>query len=315
MRVQKKFVLWLKEERDEEEKNQILTALWDDLNINADRSTEKLFQKLQSRIAAKMRRTNPAPMAFVRKLLRVAAILILLLLSSVSTYRYLNLKKDMDATAGMKLVECIVPNGEMKEVVLPDASQVRLNAGSILIYPEHFGKTRTVYLNGEACFSVAKKDKQPFVVSTTDMEIEALGTVFNVCSYPDSKNSSVTLESGKVNVRFEQTGIQPVILAPNERISYDRKSKQAKKQAIKIENIFAWTKGDIIIQSMSINEIAKTIERKYGMHIYFNSHRYRDERITMKLDNDENITDFMNILQNIIPGFQYKIEHDKLYIY
>ena len=314
--VQRNFALWLKEERDEEEKNQILMELWDNLNVEADQSTEKSFRKLQSEIAAKMRRTNPFTAAFtsfVRKLSVAAAILLLPLLSAVFTYFYL--KKDMVSQQDIKLVECIVPNGEIRDVILPDASQVRLNAGSILIYPEHFGKTRNVYLNGEAYFSVTKSDKQPFVVNVSDMEIEVLGTVFNVCSYPDSKSSFVTLESGKVNVRFEQAGIQPVLLAPNERISYDRNSKQIKKQVVKTENIIAWTKGDIVVQGMSMDEIVKTIERKYNMHVYLNSHRYKYERITMKLNSEENISDFMNILQNIIPGLRYKIESDKLYIY
>ena len=309
--AQRNFALWLKDDKDEEEKNQILTELWDSLDIKADRSTEKSFQKLQSGIAAKMRRKNFT--LFIRKLSRVAAILLLVLLSAVFTYIYL--KKDNIPTEDMKLVECIVHNGEIIDVVLPDASQVRLNAGSILVYPKHFGKTRSVYLSGEAYFSVAENDKQPFVVTTTDMEIEVLGTVFNVCSYADSKRSSVTLKSGKVNVRFEHTGIQPVMLAPNERISFDRILKQIEKQTVKTENIIAWTKGDMIVQSMSMDEIVKTIERKYDMHIYLNSHRYGDERITMKLDSDENITDFMHILQNIIPGLRYKIENDKLYIY
>ncbi|HHV84296.1 MAG TPA: DUF4974 domain-containing protein [Petrimonas sp.] len=310
--VQRNFALWLKEERNEEEKNQILTELWDNLDIEANPSTEKSFQKLQSRIATKTHRANSASV-FIRKLFRVAAILILPLLSAIFTYTYL--KKDTVSTEEIKFIECIVPNGEIRDLTLPDASQVRLNAGSILVYPEHFGKTRAVYLNGEAYFSVAKHNKQRFIVNTADMAIEVLGTVFNVCSYPDSKSSSITLESGKVNVCFEQTGIQPEILVPNEQISYDRSSKQVKKQTVKTENAIAWTKGNIIIQSMSIDEIVKTIERKYNKCVYLNSHRYSDEKITMKLDNEESITDFMNILQNIIPGLQYKIESDKLYIY
>jgi ferric-dicitrate binding protein FerR (iron transport regulator) len=314
--VQKNFALWLKDERNTEEKNLILTELWDSLDIEADRSTEESYQRLQSEINAKTQRTRIIPSFFtfsIRKLSGIAALLLISLLSAAFTYYYL--KADRLSKEDMKLVECIVPNGEIKDVVLPDASQVRLNSGSILVYPEHFGKTRTVYLSGEAYFSVAKKNNQPFIVNTTDMKTEALGTVFNVCSYADGKQSSVTLKSGKVNVCFEQTGIQPVMLFPNERVSFNRKSKLIEKRAVETEDVIAWTKGNIVVLGMSMDDIVKTIERKYDMRVYFNSHRYKDDRITVKLDSEENIKDFMNILKNIIPGLRYKIASDELYIY
>jgi ferric-dicitrate binding protein FerR (iron transport regulator) len=226
------------------------------------------------------------------------------------------MKKDTVATEDVKLVEYIVPNGEIRNIVLPDSSHIRLNAGSILIYPQRFiGKTRTVYLNGEAYFNVARNETQPFIVNTTDMEVEVLGTVFNVHSYTDSKNSSATLESGKVNVRFKNTIHQAVTLVPNERVSFDRNSGFIEKQTVKVENVVAWTNGYVVLQSTTIEEIAKIIERRYGVSVYLNSHKYRNERITMKLDGVDGVVEFMNVLRHLIPGFRYKLENDKLYIY
>ena len=314
--VQRNFALWLKDERNQDEKNQILSEIWDGIDAEADRSTEESYLALQTRIALKTQApdSGPAPfILFIRKLSRAAAILILPLLAVTFTYLYM--KRNITLHDDIKLVECIVPNGEMTDVLLPDSSQVRLNAGSILVYPERFGKTRTVFLSGEAYFSVTKNAKHPFVVSAADMKIEVLGTVFDVCSYADSKQSSVTLKSGKVNVSFDQAGIQPVILTPNERVTYNRNSKQAEKRMVNAENIIAWTKGDIVIQGMSIDDIVNTIERKYNMRVYLNSHRYKDDRITVKLDSAETVHDFMNILKNIIPGLRYKIVSDELYIY
>ncbi|GHT37601.1 anti-sigma factor [Bacteroidia bacterium] len=308
--VRKKFAMWLKDERNEKEKEEALMELWNGLNVEAGPSTEESFRKLQSRISGTRR---AKPVSFIHKLSRVAAILLLPLLTAMFTYLYM--KKDALATEDVKLVEYIVPNGTIKDIVLPDSSQVRLNAGSILVYPQRFGKTRNVYLNGEAYFTVAYNKKHPFIVNTTDMEVEVLGTVFNISSYTGNESSSATLESGKVNVRFKSAGYEPVALTPNERVSFNRNLGLVEKQTIKVEHVIAWTKGNIAIHSMSIEEIAKTIERKYGITVYLSSHKYKNERVTMKLDNEENVAEVMNILQNLIPGLRYKIESEKLYIY
>jgi ferric-dicitrate binding protein FerR (iron transport regulator) len=192
---------------------------------------------------------------------------------------------------------------------------VQLNAGSILVYPQQFGKTRNVYLNGEAYFAVVHNEQQPFIVKTMDMEIEVLGTVFDLSSYIDSENSSVTLQLGKVNVRFKNQALEPVILSPNEQVTYNRASHSVHKQTVNCDNELAWTKGNLIIQSRSIEEIAKMVERKYNLKVYTNFNRYKNEKITMKFMNDETITDVMDVLQGLVPNLQYKIENDQLYIY
>jgi ferric-dicitrate binding protein FerR (iron transport regulator) len=313
--IRKNFAAWLKFPKDVKEKDEALQDVWNTLEAEADASTEKSFRKLQARIFSP---TNISARKIfnlsIRILSRVAAVLLLPLLSIAATYIYM--KKDAVAMGDVKLVEYIVPNGEIRNIVLPDSSQVRLNAGSILVYPQRFtGKTRTVYLNGEAYFNVFRNEKQVFTVITADMEVEVLGTVFNVSSYTDSKNSSATLERGKVNVRFKNTNYQDVMLNPNERILYDRNSGLVEKQTIKVENVVAWTKGNIVLQGMTIEEIAKIVERKYGINVYLNSHKYRNERITMKSDGAEGVAELMNILCHLIPGLRYQLENDKLYIY
>jgi ferric-dicitrate binding protein FerR (iron transport regulator) len=293
--------------------------VWNSLEAGADTSTEESFLKLQSRIVSRTGKPSGEKASFIRKLYRAAAILLLPLLSATATYLYM--KKDgftaeVIKPADIKLTECIVPNGEIRNIVLPDSSRVKLNAGSILIYPQHFGSnTRSVYLSGEAYFNVVENETQSFIVNTADMEIAVLGTVFNISSYIDGKNSSATLESGKVNIRFRNAACQDVTLSPNERVVYDRNSGLAEKQRVKVENIIAWTKGKIVLQGVAIEEIARIIERRYGVNVYLNSNKYRNERITMKLNGEEGIAEFMNVLHYLIPGLQHKTDKNNLYIY
>jgi ferric-dicitrate binding protein FerR (iron transport regulator) len=309
--VQKNFASWLNEKKDREEKDKILLEVWNKLAFETDSSTEESFRKLQSRISSGKRQTGLLP-AFHR-LLKIAAVFLLPVLSVAATYLYM--KKNISAE-DVKFVEYTVPNGEMRSLVLPDSSAVRLNSGSVLIYPEHFGRTRQVYLNGEAYFSVVHNDRQPFIVTTGDLEVEVLGTVFNISSYTGSESSSATLEEGKINVHLKSPGNASAVLsAASEQLIYDRVSGTFEKQTVKIEDVTAWTRGHILIQGLSIEEIAKIIERRYAMKVYLNLNRYKDEKITMKFMDGEDIAEFMKVLRCLVPGLRYKIENDKLYIY
>jgi ferric-dicitrate binding protein FerR (iron transport regulator) len=308
--VQKNFVFWLNEEKDREEKDKILREIWDELSVEANPSTEASFGKLQARILSDRKKTGR--FSFFHRLSKVAAILLLPLLSIAATYLFV--KKNMPVE-DVKLVEYTVPNGETGSLTLPDSSKVVLNSGSILVYPEHFGKTRRVYLCGEAYFSVVHNDRQPFTVTAGDLEVEVLGTVFNVSSYIDSEKSSATLEEGKISVRLKNSGSEAIPLAAGERLTYSRSTGLFEKRAVRVDNVTAWTKGKLLIQSLSMDEIAKIIERRYAMKVYLNSSRYGNEKITMKFMDGEDITEFMNVLRHLVPNLRHKMENDKLYIY
>jgi ferric-dicitrate binding protein FerR (iron transport regulator) len=310
--TQKEFMFWIKGTTDDIEKDAAFRSIWDELDILPDQSTEKSFDTLRT----KMHTASyfiPPKISLIQKLLRIAAILILPLITAGITYWAM---KDIGTTDKCaKFVECIVPDGEIRTVTLPDSSVVKVNSGSILIYPQRFTDTRDIFLSGEAYFTVTKDETRPFIVKTSDMDVEALGTVFNVSAYTDSKNLSASLESGKINVVFKNMNKEPVILLPDEQVTYNKSSGLIEKKTVKIENIIAWIKGNIVIQSMSVNEVVKIIERKYAVKVYLDPDKYRNERITIKIMPEESVNDFMAVLQYLIPRLKYKIENDTVYIY
>ena len=94
-----------------------------------------------------------------------------------------------------------MPKRSLAKVILSDGSVVTINAGSRLEYPPEFGKkSRNVYLTGEAYFEVAHAKGKSFIVHTKELEIEALGTEFNVRAYPDDKIVEALLVKGKIAV-------------------------------------------------------------------------------------------------------------------
>ncbi|MEX0275452.1 MAG: FecR family protein, partial [Flavobacteriaceae bacterium] len=88
--------------------------------------------------------------------------------------------------------ELSVPNGKRFELVLSDGTHIYLNSGTSIKYPVKFieGQNREVYLKGEGYFDVARDSLHPFVVNTTDIEVEVLGTEFNISSYPGDTNTN-----------------------------------------------------------------------------------------------------------------------------
>ena len=99
----------------------------------------------------------------------------------------------------IKMLECYVGNGEKQVITMSDSTTVILNSGSVLIYPENFGADeREVYLTGEAIFDVTKDASHPFIVKTSDFSIKVLGTLFNVCSYPEADSYTLACRQPKL---------------------------------------------------------------------------------------------------------------------
>ncbi len=312
--MDKSFIKWFRQEDSIEEKNDALWEIWEDLDVVADETTEESFAKLQNRLFGQTTKTI-GPIPIYRKLLRIASILIIPLLSFGGAYLYV--KNSVSNIQYPELVECFVPNGEMRTILLSDSSTVQLNSGSILIYPKEFSDNtaRYLYLNGEASFSVTRNENRPFIVKTSDMDVEVLGTVFNVSSYNTNDYVSTALESGKVNVHLKDEDETSFILEPNNQIVLDKITGKTEVKKVNIENVMAWKKGYIMVEGLSINDISKMLERKYDVEVHIHSDKYEEERITAKFMNNESLIECMSILEQLIPDMKFQINGNKVYIY
>ena len=107
-------------------------------------------------------------------------------------------------------------------------SLVHLNYGSRIKYPQNFlGETRGVTLVGEGYFEVAHNPDKPFIVTTSGINVRALGTEFNVNAYPENHVIATTLVKGKVLVEeIQNNGNLRVIkeLSPGWHVEYDNKT-------------------------------------------------------------------------------------------
>ncbi len=308
--IQKKFQAWFLNQNFEKEKEEAMKNLWDKELIKIEDSTYQDLLLLHKRIDKTKEITARTVLLYVR---RFAAILLLLIIGALGSYYYLQMYNS--TIKGPELVDYSVPFGEIKQITLPDGTEVWINSGSMLVYDKNFqGPTRVLFLSGEANFKVAKNPEKPFIVKTKHLEVEALGTVFNIQSYADLSNTVVTLQEGKVKVDTKSSKSQTVFLNPNEQVEFNPIDGKLISSKVNANKTSRWKDGYLMFQGASFNEIVRTVERRFDISINYEFGRYTGRTFSIKFAPDENLENIMNILQKIV-GFKYKIEKDKVFIY
>jgi len=136
------------------------------------------------------------------ELLKIAAVF---MFSLFILQRFLNKPEDVATDTAYQTL--FVPAGQRAELTLPDGTRVWLNAKTKLVYPIDFGTgKRTVTLDGEAYFDVKRNVKQPFIVKTNTMDINVLGTEFNIMAYSELHATEIALLKGEVDIRTAGKG-------------------------------------------------------------------------------------------------------------
>lgn len=182
------------------------------------------------------------------------------LLIFLSLTFYTNLFSSSEATMAMSTTY-----GSRSEVVLPDGSVVKLNAGSTLEYHyDQISQTRKVDFSGEAFFEVAKS-KKPFVIETADgLKVKVLGTKFNLSAYPEDRMAQTSLVEGKVEL---SQGSANLILMPGQIASLDKKSNEIRYTEGEISHITSWMENKLYMENMSLQEVCTKMERWYDVKI------------------------------------------------
>jgi transmembrane sensor len=202
-----------------------------------------------------------------------------------------------------------VPAGQRARITLQDGTEVWLNAQSTLKYPSHFSKkNREVEIIGEAFFNVAQEKERPFIVATQHIEMEVLGTQFNVYSYPGTGLIQTDLVEGSVKVYQTNDKRNNVILKPNEQVTIREGIMNVSYTSN--PDYLLWKEGIYSFRNERLINILKKLELYYDITIQIEDPEIFDVRYTGKFRQRDGIDEILHILQKI-QTFQIEKDKDK----
>lgn len=240
----------------------------------------------------------------------IAALIALLICSGVTVF-YLN-PDFMLHNKSHELYRLYAQKGQKAIMKLSDGTIVWLNSDSKIVFDNKYNTTaRIINLSGEAFFKVARNPYKKFIVRCKGINVEALGTQFNVKGYASDREVTTTLEHGKVRVSSHR---QSVILAPMNVATYNTNNDLLQKS--KVEDLEAtnyWRYNSIVFNSEKLESIAKTIERMYNVKVVIKNKNLKNIKFSGTIRNKS----LENILQVLSSTYllKYRIEENVVSIY
>lgn len=294
-----------KERRDlfrSEESEKLLKWEWENYQEVKEHAgpldKEALLQKIHEQISAKdISSGKSIEMPFLRK---YAAILIFGLVFGSGVVYWMARKP--------VLVEVYGSVEGNTDLLLPDGSLVTLNSNSTLTYPEAFSrKNRRVSLSGEAYFEVEHEETLPFIVHTSKVDIEVLGTTFSVKANPDDESIETILLTGKVRITRMNPNTrksQSVILTPNHKAVFINKQEKFVLDKVDVESETAWKIKSLRFDNELLEELVQELGNRYSAKISISEDVLESHRITMTID-DESLEEVLTILTKTL-ALDYK---------
>lgn len=252
-----------------------------DINLDAewDMLSERLDFEVQDPVKTTGKVKNLSNLWF-----RAAAIIVVLLATSIGVLLLTSNNNNQQLAA----------SGQVIEKTLSDGSVVCLNSNSVLTFPENFADDkRSLELEGECFFNVARDESRPFIISSGEVDVEVLGTSFNICNKKENNIISIVVETGKVSVSSKN---ESVIITPGQMAIYDKSTKEITIQENQDPNYLAWKTKQLLFENADLEYIVSTIEKAYNCSIVIDNKIIETCRFTMSFNN-EDLESILNVIR------------------
>lgn len=201
------------------------------------------------------------------------------------------------------------PRGGQYQLILTDGTKVWLNAASSLRFPANFvGKERQVELVGEAYFEVAHHAEKPFIVKLPNMEVEVLGTHFNINSYEDESTIKATLLEGSIKIN-QQGGSN--FLKPGQQAEVNKTGDIKIIKKVDVESVIAWKNEKFQFDRADIKTIMRQIERWYNVDVEYQANI--STHFGGSISRNVNLSQVLNIMQQT-QKVKFKVEGQKVIV-
>jgi ferric-dicitrate binding protein FerR (iron transport regulator) len=256
------------------------------------RAYEELRREQQKRKQLEQEITRKVTLRFIR----YAASIILLIGLSGAFYQYIT-----DWQYPQMVVETITGNEQVRQITLPDSSQVWLSAGSRIEYPKRFHKKeRKVAVEGKVYFEIIQDMGRPFFVKTETYTVKVLGTSFEVNAIKYSQTSDVTLVEGQVEI-LDNNLKSLCELYPGQQFEINKVSHHFALREVDAELYVSWLGGKLEFDGLTFGEIAKVIERQYGVRIILDDGIAKEMKLVGSLSLQKDIYEMMKTMELVVP--------------
>lgn len=195
--------------------------------------------------------------------------------------------------------------GQQLSLGLSDGTRIVLAPGSILRQSANYGaRDRTVYLNGEAYFSVRHDEKRPFTVHTARTVARDLGTRFVVRAYAEDETTDIAVAEGLVAVMratepgpaTERHALKDSVLAyPRDLVRVTADGSLRLTRSVVLAPYFDWTAGRLVFDATPLHSVVRQLRRWYGIDVRIADPSIRDYRLTATLQ-QENPADAIDLV-------------------
>lgn len=257
-----------------------------------ENAQSKIFEKISETIATQKSAPKVFKLPFYFKVAAAVAVIFL------SVFIYNNfLNKEIQKT----------DFGKIRTIILPDGSEVTLNGNSKITYAKNFNKgSREVWINGEALFKVKHinidtnniKPGEKFIVHGSDINIEVLGTVFNVRNRHEK--TSVGLVSGKIRIDYKDISKvkKQFIMVPGDFVKYAEGKNLTHQKLQDPEILTAWTSHQLVFKNATLEEISLVLADDLGYNVKLDN-KLNKLKIEGEI-NVNNVNDLIKILRTTL---------------
>lgn len=273
---------------------------WESISLLQEMEQFNSFEAL-NRVNKRINHSSSVKWLNVLKLVAAIFVLPLLAYSGYVTYQNLSLKKMMTERIVMQTITS--QQGMVSQFQLADGTKVWLNSGSELQFPSHFvGDFRSVKLKGEAYFEVTENKRKPFRVNASELNVEVLGTSFDVTNYKDEKMAEVILVEGKVNLSaIDKDKInRQIMLHPGQRGVYCVGTGKMNTEEVNVDKYIAWRDGNLIFRDDKMEEVVKRLSRWFNVEISVDDPEINSYIYKASFRN-ENLLQVLNLLKISAP--------------
>lgn len=179
----------------------------------------------------------------------------------------------------VQLTALTIPSNQQKQITLADGSKVWINSNSQLSYPKQFdGKTREVYLSGEAYFDIQHDADKPFIIHTGKVVTTVLGTAFDIKEDKNKQIVTVTVTRGKVSVANGNKRLG--VITPNQQISFNLLDNKSFKTEVDANKAIAWQNPEIHFDDITFADAALQLQQRFHVKVNFTNDKIKECRFT-----------------------------------